>query len=329
MGVPVKAHQDGVRQRLSHQTRQNPVLRAVRLVHHHDHVLGGVERFHPPIGGRQRLLEFLDGGHHCAPGPGGEQPAQVAGARRLFRRQEAAALEGVADLTVELPAVGDHHDRWIAQARLAAQLGRQPEHRQRLAGALRVPDHAAALLGFAAFQRARQRRAHGAVLLVARQLLDETAALRLVDHIVAQDVQQRGRRQQPNDQLRLPVRLDAKAPPHLVLRVGQHRLPLDVGVLRRAESGVGRRGPAVGDAEQVAVEQGGRAGPVPLGPGLLVAAQLAHGLGLPHIQHGRRLGLHHHQRNAVDEEHQVRLDHALVVLGNRRARCRAARGTAW
>ena len=62
------------------------------------------------------------------------------------------------------------------------------------------------------------------------------------------------------------------------------------------------------------MEQLGGAGAVPLRPGLLVAAKLSHRLGLPHVQQRRRLGLHHHQRDAVDEQHQVGLDHPLVVL---------------
>ena len=41
---------------------------------------------------------------------------------------------------------------------------------------------------------------------------------------------------------------------------------------------------------------------------------MGHRLGFPHVQQRRRLGLHHHQRDAVDEEHQVGLDHPLVVL---------------
>ncbi len=53
---------------------------------------------------------------------------------------------------------------------------------------------------------------------------------------------------------------------------------------------------------------------MPLRPRLLVAAELAHGLGLPYLQQRRRLGLHHHQGDAVDEQHEVGDDHALVVL---------------
>ena len=63
------------------------------------------------------------------------------------------------------------------------------------------------------------------------------------------------------------------------------------------------------------MEQLGGAGAVPLRPSLLVAAELAHRLGLPHVHERRRLGLHHHQRDAVDEQQQVGLDYPLVVLG--------------
>ena len=115
--------------------------------------------------------------------------------------------------------------------------------------------------------------------------------------------------------LRLALWLDAEPPPDLVVGVGQHRLPLEVGVLRRSEGGVGRGSPAVRHAEQVVVEQLRRASPVPLRPCLLVAAQLSHRPVPPVVPEGRRLGFHHHQWDAVDEQHQVRDDHALVVLG--------------
>ena len=53
---------------------------------------------------------------------------------------------------------------------------------------------------------------------------------------------------------------------------------------------------------------------MPLRSRLLVAAQLAHRLGLPYVQQRRRLGLHHHQGDAVDEQHKIGDDHSLVVL---------------
>ena len=162
-----EAHHHGVGQRLGHAPTENAVLRAVSLVHHDDDVLRGVEHVKLAFRGRQRLLEFLDGGHHRAAAALLEDALQVERvalvgplpptARPAFGRfrarpvhplrgREAAALEGACDLPVQLPAVGDHDDGGIAQARLAAQLRRQPQHGQRLARSLRVPDHAAPLL---------------------------------------------------------------------------------------------------------------------------------------------------------------------------------------
>ena len=53
---------------------------------------------------------------------------------------------------------------------------------------------------------------------------------------------------------------------------------------------------------------------MPFGPGLLVAAQLPDRLGFPDAHQGRRLGLHYHQGDAVDEEDQVGDDQPLIVL---------------
>ena len=68
------------------------------------------------------------------------------------------------------------------------------------------------------------------------------------------------------------------------------------------------------DAQQVVVEELGRPCSVPLRPRLLVAPELTHRLRFPHVQQRRRLRLHHHQRDAVDEEHKVGDDHPLVVI---------------
>ena len=189
MGVPVKPTRAAPGKRPGHTRPQRSVLGAVGLVHHDDDVLRRVQHVQFALGGRQRLLELLDGRHHRTAVPGGEQTPQVAGTRRLLRRGEAAALESVGDLPVELRAVGNDHDGRIAEARFAAQLLRQPQHRQRLAGALRMPHHAAPLLRLAARQETPQRRTHGPVLLVPWQLLHQPPSIRLVDHVVAQDIE--------------------------------------------------------------------------------------------------------------------------------------------
>ena len=151
-------------------------------------------------------------------------------------------------------------------------------------------------------------------MLVAGQFLDHSALVRLIDHEVAQYVQQCRRGQKPHDELRLSLWLDVEPLPHLVLGVRGHRLPFEVGVFRRADGGVGRPGTAVGDAEQVVMEQFRGSGTMPFRPCFLVSAKLSHCLGLPHVHQRRRLGLHHHQRDAIDEQHQVGLDNPLVIL---------------
>ena len=98
-----------------------------------------------------------------------------------------------------------------------------------------MPHHAAALVGFATSQNALQSRMNGAVLLIARQLLHQPPALGFEDYEIPQHVEQRRRRQQSDYQLRLPYRFDAKAGPCLIVGIGQQRLPLDVGLLRRAQ----------------------------------------------------------------------------------------------
>ena len=53
---------------------------------------------------------------------------------------------------------------------------------------------------------------------------------------------------------------------------------------------------------------------MPLRARLLVAAQLAHRLRLPDVAERRRLGLHHDERDAVHEQHEVGLHDLLIVL---------------
>ena len=134
-----------------------------------------------------------------------------------------------------------------------------------------MPHDAAPLLRLPARQHTAHGCTHGPILLVARQLLHETPPLRLINHVVAQDVQQGRWGQQPNDELSLTLRLDAEAIPDLVIGVGRYRLPLEVGVLRRARRSVHGRRAAVGDAHQVVVEQLRRAASLPLRSRLLIA----------------------------------------------------------
>ena len=120
--------------------------------------------------------------------------------------------------------------------------------------------------------------------------------------------------EQAGDEPRLPLGRGAEATPELALGEGLDRLPTGVGVLGSAHGPEGGVGAAVGDAQQVRVEEFGGAGAMPLRPGLLVATQLLDRLVLPDLQQRRRLRLHDDQGDAVHEQDEVGLDDALVVL---------------
>ena len=177
-----------------------------------------------------------------------------------------------------------------------------------------MPDDAAPLLRCAALQDALDAVAHGAVLLVARQLLHEPPALVLEHDEVPQDVEEDGGIEQAGDEPRLPLGRGAEATLELALGEGLDRLPASVGVLGRAHGAEGGIGAAVGDTQQVRVEELGDAGAVPLRPGFLVTVKLPDGLLLPDLQQRGRFRLHDNQGDAVHEQDEVGLDDALVVL---------------
>ena len=265
-------------------------------------------------GGVEHILELLDGRHDRVTVVRAEQIAKPPRAGRPLRFDHGGPLEGGRDLPVELRAVRDDDDGGVAEGGGAPQLDREPEHRQRLAGALRVPHHPSPLLRSAPLEDARYGLADGAILLVARQLLHQPPALVLEDDVVAQDVDQDRGIEQAGDEPRLPLGRGAEAALELALGEGLDRLPAGVGVLGRAQGAEGGIGAAVGDAQQVRVEEFGGAGALPLRPGLLVATQLLDRLVLPDLQQRRRLRLHDDEGDAVHEEHEVGLDDALVVL---------------
>ena len=71
-------------------------------------------------------------------------PPAISSARIDGVAQVRLAREVPVELVVEVDAVGDADDRRVREARVAAQLRDEEDHRVALAGALRVPDHAAA-----------------------------------------------------------------------------------------------------------------------------------------------------------------------------------------
>ena len=105
------------------------------------------------------------------------------------------------------------------------------------------------LIGFATRQHSAHRRAHGPVLLVARQLLDQMAPaparrLRSRARCPAGWLETAGRRLAGLG----PLVRSRSGPVHLVFQVWKHRLPFKVGGLRRSLGGVDRPRAAVGDA---------------------------------------------------------------------------------
>ena len=89
--------------------------------------------------------------------------------------READALTGLGELLFQLGAVGDEDDLPVRELRVTVHLPNHEHHGERLAGALGVPDDAAALAGIAAFEQSLHRQLHRADLLVAADHLDRLA----------------------------------------------------------------------------------------------------------------------------------------------------------
>ena len=99
--------------------------------------------------------ELLDGRKHHPAGVHAQQLAQIRPALRLHRRlaqQLGAACKRPKQLVVEVVAVGDHHHRGVAHGGMQDHAPGIERHGQALAGPLRVPDHADALVARLAFR---------------------------------------------------------------------------------------------------------------------------------------------------------------------------------
>ena len=111
---------------------------------------------------------------------------------------DAGVLELAVELVVELGPVGDHHERPVA--RLAAQdLLREEQHREALAGALRVPEDAEPALARALVAQRAHRRVDPEYLVVLREHLDQSAGALEVGDEVLDHVEQPRRLAQPAD----------------------------------------------------------------------------------------------------------------------------------
>ena len=216
-------------QRVAHVTRvavDEVVLAAVRLV--------GDDHDVAAVGQRRVAVAFLFGeelverGEDHAARRHAQQLPQVHAALGLHRRlaQEVLATgEGAEELVVEVVAVCEHDDGRVLHRRLADDAARVEGHRQALARALRVPDHAHAtvarlaarlLAGLIATrglrdpiaravqlgraQRLAHRHLHRMELVVAGHLLrDAAAAVVLVDDEVAHQIEEALRGTEPFD----------------------------------------------------------------------------------------------------------------------------------
>ncbi len=204
-----EAEEAGVRQRLAQVGGEPAVLGPVRLVGEHEDVAGGRQQRDTPrvraaawrIARRLELLELLHGRQDRLPRRPREQLAQVAHALGPLGVGEAAGDEGLGDLLVEVLAVGDDHERRVLVRRVAPELQREPQHREALARALRVPDDAAALGRASSRSGARAMALFTArELLVAAELADGAPGRRVaLEHDeVADEVEEvRGRAASP------------------------------------------------------------------------------------------------------------------------------------
>jgi hypothetical protein len=218
-----------------------------------------------------------------------QQLLQLLAAVGLLQVGNVRPGEGAGDLAVEIDPV--HHDqhRGVLQAGMHAQLLRGEHHQQRLARALEVPDQA---LPRVARQHALDDLVRRLVLLVAADDLD--AALLLVrgeQGEAAEDVQHHMRAQHA-----LGRQLERLQ--RVVLRIAPIQVPRPPVLDRQADRPVVVGLALGGHREHVADEE--------LGNELLVVVVHLHRAIHPaDALLDRRLGLDQHQRQTVDQQHQI------------------------
>ena len=254
------------------------------------------------------LPELLDRGHHRPAGRMLQEPAQAPHARRALRVREPAGGEHPGDLPVELRPVGDDDDGRLPLRLVAAELEREPQHRQALPRPLRMPDDSAPCAWFPRRPDPAHRLVHGDELLVARQLAHAPAAFDLEHDEVPHHVEQVARLQQAVEQDVLRRRLAPEPPAELLHAQGIRLLPFEEEALRRADRAVDRALAAGADEDLRRLEQPRRPLVLPARVRLLVAAKLLDRLRLPGVADGGALAFDDRERQAVDERHHVRDD---------------------
>ena len=276
----------GVGQRQAHVRGHRVVLGAVGLVSD-DHDVGALGQHRHPLAllGRDELVDQRE----HVPVVLAQQLAQMG--RRLSvdlppRGDHPRIGEVPVELLVELLAVGDQHERPVAGL-LAQHLLGEPQHRQRLARPLRVPEHPQPALTLLQLPQRLQRVVHPKELMVLGERLHQATGTLGERHEVLDQVEQ------PMPLARSPQRSLQRHHTLLALRVDL--LPLSEvipGSERRANQGVG---PVGEHHERVEPEQvRHRVAVVAQVPVVRVAHVLV-----------RHLQLDEDQRDAIDEQHDV------------------------
>ena len=292
-----KADEAGMGQGIAHIQRKDVVLAAVRLVGDDDHV-GAVRQ--QRVGLPRIVPELLDQREDVAL-VAAQQLFQVfaTGGAHVLAGRRAGRLESLGDLIVQLLAVGDDDEGGTAQ-HLAQHLLGEEHHRQALARALRMPEHAqpfsplsprgrgAGGEGSPQLHQPRDGLVHAQELVVLGGLLDQPA-LALLEHREVLDVIQQPHRLQQPAQCALQRDLAGLG---LVI----HALPVEEvlpGAGQRAHAGV--RAVAEQD-ERIGVEQ------LRHRLAAVIAQVVIEGT---FQRHRWLLQLDEHQRQAVDEAQQI------------------------
>ena len=119
-----------------------------------------------------------------------EDAPEIAHAVRALGVRKSAGGEHPGNLPVELGAVGDDDHGGLLLRLVAAELEREPEHRQALPRPLRVPDDSTPRARLPGGADAPHRLVDGDELLVAGQLADGPAAVDLEHDEVPHDVEE-------------------------------------------------------------------------------------------------------------------------------------------
>src|SRR6056297_625095 len=249
-------------------------------------------------------LEFLNERGDRLPGVVAQLFAEVVDPVCLFRVREATAFEGGVDLSVECLPVGDEDEFWVGHS--AAELEAEKKHGERFAGTLSVPDDAAGGLLLVAVLDAFEGFLDGTVLLIAGDQLGRPVLV-AVEHgemseLVEQAVWIEQRIQHPILRREVAIEIEAVDEVLVVQRVGV----LPALVLARWGA-VGAHYRALVPCRYrklVIAEQ--LLGPfAPTATFVLIARELVGGF-RSWFGNRRGLALDNAQRQAVDEQHDVR-----------------------